>query len=242
MKEMSEEKLSQFKKQIDQALDAGAEPIAAFDADDMGEHFFHHQINEKLLPNLPPNPWDFYWDLHERDTPAAFLWLAQINAGLPLSQVRAWAEDSCRALDNIPFFSGVRAVIDHLHKRDVKIYIVTASIKWAVEPGAKRLGIPFENVVGVTTKIVNDKVTTDLDGVVTWREGKVTGLLRSTAKKHPFLAAGNTMGDLALLESATHLSLVNAAVDQEHVNFETERKLVEIAQKRDWFYHLYRAL
>ena len=60
---MTEEMLAKLRKKIDRALDSGAHPIAAFDADgtlwdmDMGEHFFQHQISKKLLPDLPADPW-----------------------------------------------------------------------------------------------------------------------------------------------------------------------------------------
>lgn len=92
----------------------------------------------------------------------------------------------------------------------MEVYVVTASIKWAVEPGALFLGIPADNVIGVNTKVHNGVITDQIDGVVTWHEGKVDGLLKKT-NKAPFFAAGNTIGDLALLELATHIRLANCA-------------------------------
>lgn len=244
MKDISDNDLSKLFKSIDLALDAGAEPIAAFDADgtlwdmDMGEHFFHYQIEKKLLKDLPPNPWDFYWEWHERDTKAAFLWLAQINKGVPIETVRQWSQD-CTNNTKVPVFSGVRKLIDHLHKRNVQVYVVTASIKWAVEPGAALLGIPRDNVIGIKTKVKDGIVTDEQEGPITWREGKVLGLFEATGKK-PFLCAGNTMGDLALLENATHLRVVNAAVAEDHSNYSTERELIAVAKKHGWFHHVYR--
>src|SRR5258708_6380902 len=75
-------------------------PIAAFDAygtlwdTDIGETFFLHQIKNCALPNMPKDPWKHYHDLKEVDRIRAYYWLAQINMGQKLSQVRSWAQTS----------------------------------------------------------------------------------------------------------------------------------------------------
>lgn len=120
------------------------------------------------------------------------------------------------------------------------IYVVTASIKWAVEPAAESLGISRDHVIGVQTAVVDGVVTDKQEGAITWREGKVVGLLETTRRRRPFLCAGNTMGDLPLLDCATHFRVVNAAAGPGDTNRESEQKLVEIAKKRGWFFHVYR--
>ncbi len=245
MRTVSVEKIREVKNAIDQALADGAEPIAAFDADgtlwdmDLGEDFFDYQIRAKLLPGLPIDPWDHYRAMHAQDTEAAFLWLAQINRGISENQVREWAQKAVDEIAPLPIFESIREIIDHLHAANVKVYVVTASIKWAVEPGAALFGIPHERVIGVTTKVADGIMTDTQDGVVTWREGKVKGLLAKTGGKKPFLAAGNTMGDLALLESATHLRIANCAVGDGHNNFATEQKLLAHAREHNWFSFVY---
>ena len=240
------DKMLKIRKAAESALSGGAEPLAAFDADgtlwdmDMGEYFFDYQVRNKLLSNMPDDPWAFYYDLHKRDTPAAFLWLAQINRGVPLSQVREWSYAAFEAINPVPIFGAMKDLITDLKKFGADVYVVTASIKWAVEPAAEFMGIPPENVIGVQTQVV-DGVVTDLPGpTITWREGKVTGLLEATGRRRPFLCAGNTMGDLALLDSATHFRVVNAAAPSDHVNRESEQALVEVAKKRGWYFHVYR--
>ncbi len=240
------DKMLKIRKAAEAALKDGAEPLAAFDADgtlwdmDMGETFFEYQIANKLLANMPDDPWQYYLDLHKRDTPAAFLWLAQINRGIKLSTVREWAHSAFEAIKPVPIFGEMKDLVTDLKKFGVDVYVVTASIKWAVEPAAEFIGIPAENVIGVQTEVV-DGIVTDRPGpIVTWREGKVTGLLEATGRRRPFLCAGNTMGDLALLDCATHFRVVNAAVGPEHANRESEQKLVEVARKRGWYFHVYR--
>jgi phosphoserine phosphatase len=240
---MTDEILSKIRKKIDVALDNGAHPIAAFDADgtlwdmDMGEHFFQYQIEKKLIPDFPKDPWKYYRDFHDKDAAQAFLWLAQINNGFSLEQVREWAAESVQALPHLPIFPWMESIIDHLHRRNVDVYVVTASVKWAVEPAAKKLGISYDKVIGITTKVKDGIVTDEQDGPITWREGKVTGLLEKTGRKAPFFCAGNTLGDLALLDCSTQLRLANTVVPASHGNFETEQKLLEIAKNRGWLFH-----
>src|SRR5436305_726829 len=72
--------------------------VAAFDADgtlwntDMGEAFFDYQIRHRLVP-LPEDPWSHYNRLkQEVSHTAAYVWLAQVLNGVPLSRVRTWAQ------------------------------------------------------------------------------------------------------------------------------------------------------
>jgi len=161
----------------------GSQPcFAAFDADgtlwnsDIGENFFQFQIDHCNLPALNGiDPWVHYKNLKKENPRSAYIWLAQINKGYDLSQVRAWAKEACEK--NPPeIFESQKILIHWLIENDILPIVVTASIKWAVEPAAELLGIPMERVIGVQTQIdVNKKVTELQEGPITWREGKVEG-------------------------------------------------------------------
>jgi len=229
---------------LEKAKDTMPKLIAAFDADgtlwdtDLGENFFQFQIKNKLLSNLPKEPWKYYRTWKESGDPRpAYLWLAQINQGHSLSEVRSWAEDSVRGLNPFPLFDAQKKLIEKLLKANADVYIVTASVKWSVEPGALRLGIPVENVLGVATKIMNGKITDEQDGEITYREGKSQALLKTTDGKKPFLCSGNTMGDLSLLECATELQLAVGAAPESHELFSTEERLRQEAKARGWCIH-----
>lgn len=216
-------------------------PIAAFDADgtlwnvDLGESLFDYQIRHKLIP-LPDDPWDHYERLKaEVSHEAAYLWLAQINSGRPIAQVKQWAAEAVREMQPLPIFAEIQSLISQLQKSGVEVYIVTASIKWAVEPGAALLNIPAERVIGIETKIDSELVTDQQWGPITYKKGKVEGLLKATGGHTPYFCAGNTEGDLPLLESALSCRLVVAAARQGEKNFPTERKMVELAKRRNWF-------
>ncbi len=246
MKPFPQEKIVKIKKQIDQALDAGVDRIAAFDADgtlwdtDVGEHFFQYQIAKNLLPNLPPNPWEHYRQWYVCETPGALVWLAQIMKDIPLTTVRGWAREAFATLEPPPFFPFMKDLVAYLKARDVHVYCVTASVRWAVEPAAEAIGIAAENVIGIKTEIYEGKITEKPEGPLTWHEGKVTGLLEATGRKLPFLAAGNTMGDLPLLECARRIRIANLGAPPGHFNRESEEALLAVARTRGWHFHSYR--
>lgn len=218
--------------------------IAAFDADgtlwntDLGEAFFHYQIKNKLVP-LPEDPWGHYnWMKDHVSHTAAYVWLAQILKGVPLSEVRQWAEASV-ASQPLPIFAEQLRILEKLKELEVEVYIVTASIKWAVEPGARRLGLDDDQVLGIETEISGGVVTEKPHGIITYREGKATALLARTGGVKPYFSAGNTEGDKWLLEAATSLRLVMSSAPLNTENFPTENKMLTLASERGWHHHRY---
>lgn len=217
--------------------------VAAFDADgtlwdtDLGETLFGYEIDNRTVP-LPQDPWGHYVQMKQVDRHAAYLWLAQINNGVPINQVREWAEKAVAAKP-LPIFEEKKAIIQKLKELEVEIYIVTASIKWAVEPGARRLGLTEDQVIGIETEVKDGIVTDKQKGVITWCEGKPQALLERTGGVKPYFAAGNTEGDLWLLEASTQLQLVVSAAPEDNRLWRTESRMLEIAKARGWFHHRY---
>src|SRR5437588_7513896 len=85
--------------------------VAAFDADgtlwdaDLGEALFHYQIKHKLVP-LPADAWNHYEEMKEKvSRRAAYLWLAQINKGVPIATVNEWARTAVAEMGPIPIFA-----------------------------------------------------------------------------------------------------------------------------------------
>jgi len=229
---------------LDYALAKDSEPVAAFDADgtlwdiDLGEGLFHHQIDQSLV-NLPPNAWEYYQELKKKnnDPSEAYLWLAQINRGEKLETVRNWAEQAVKAQHPVPVFDEQKKLIQLFKSKGVKIYVITASVKWAVEPGAKLIGLDFDNVIGIETEVENGVVTQKQKGIITYQMGKVEALLEHTGGKTPFFACGNTMGDFQLLNSATDLAMAVSAANQDDRLFKTENDLQKIAAQKSWVHH-----
>lgn len=215
--------------------------VAAFDADgtlwntDLGEALFGYQIKNKLVP-LPPDPFEHYHKMKDEISKrAAYLWLAQVNKGVPIQTVREWAKRAVDEMQPIPFFSEQQKIIALLQELDVEIYIVTASIQWAVAPAAPLLGIAEDHVLGIETEVMNGIVTDKQKGLLTFREGKINALLERTKGVAPFFSAGNTEGDQFLLEGSSDLRLVVAAALEGSENYESERKMVAMAKDRGWW-------
>ena len=241
-KDYSAEVWQKINSTLDQVLQRDENPVAAFDADgtlwdtDLGEGFFDFLIEQKKVP-LPVDPWTHYENLKAQDLPKAYLWLAQILQNQSLETVRKWAEEGVGKLNPVPVFGPQKQLIDYFLMKNVQVYIVTASVKWAVEPGAELLSLAKENVIGIETEIVNGKVTDKQKGVITYRQGKVDALLEKTHGKKPFFASGNTEGDQELLLSATHLSLAVSAAHRDDKLFKTESKLQKLAETKNWLSH-----
>jgi phosphoserine phosphatase len=225
--------------------------IAAFDADgtlwdqDAGETFFDWQIHNSHLANLPADPWEYYRSTKKVSPPEAYVWLARINSGQSLTQVRAWAKECFNQQPHWPVFESQRRLIQFLQKLDFEIFIVTASVKWAVEPVAALVGIDADHVLGVATKVIEGVVGTETVLPVTWRHGKAEALLNATNGVRPIFASGNTLGDISLLETAT---AVNLAIATQNPNrepfhnglFEEELKLQEAVKQHSWTLHHFR--
>jgi phosphoserine phosphatase len=232
----------QIHKTLDTILQQDSKPVAAFDADgtlwdtDLGEGFFDYLIAHKLVP-LPQDPWEHYEEM--KKDPAgperAYLWLAQILKDVPLDTVLKWSHDAVKE-NPVPFFPEQKKLVELLISKGVNVYIVTASVKWAVDPGSEIVGLSPENVIGIETEVVSGKVTDKQKGIITYKNGKWEALMKR-AHKRPFLASGNTMGDWHLLESATHLRLAVTAARPDDRLFRTEQELQKNAAAQGWITH-----
>ncbi len=218
--------------------------VAAFDADgtlwdtDLGENFFQHQIDNKLVP-MPSDPWKHYLDAKKinNDPRDAYVWLAQINKGQTVEQVREWSQNAFDQIQPKPIFSEQKKLIDLLLAHDVQVYIVTASIRWAVEPGARALGLSNENVIGIETEVVENIISEKKVLPITYRQGKVDALLAKTKGIQPFLSAGNTIGDYELLQASTHFQLAVSAASRDDRLFKSENDLQTMAIEKNWWRH-----
>ncbi|KHD88485.1 MAG: haloacid dehalogenase [Bdellovibrio sp. ArHS] len=227
---------------LDQVLKEDSSPVAAFDADgtlwdiDFGETFFRYQINNKLV-DLPPQAWNLYESIKAENPQKAYLWLAQICKGQKLEQVHEWARQAVKEQAPLPIFLEQKKLIELFLSRGVRVFVITASVKWAVEPGAEIIGLNKDNVIGIETVVENGLITETQKGVITYREGKVDALLKFTSGKKPFFASGNTMGDFQLLQSSTHLSLAVSAASRDDKLFKTEFELQQHAHNNSWLHH-----
>lgn len=244
MKPFSPDKLKALLDDLEKRRPKGR-AFAAFDADgtlwddDLGEMLFQYQIKNRLV-EMPPDPWAHYeWLKKNVNNQTAYLWLAQINKDVPIVQVREWAEAAVREHDPLPIYPEIPKILEKLKSLEVEVRIVTASITWAVEPGARRLGLKDEQVLGIETEVENGIVTDRQKGVITYREGKAEAFRQHTRGQNPYFAAGNTEGDKWLLESSTDIRLVMSSAPENHKNYPTEMVMMKLAADRGWNSHRY---
>ena len=217
---------------------------AAFDADgtlwdsDLGEQFFQYQIDHSQLPHLVGvDPWEYYESTKKVDPIKAYLWLAQINAGQPLEKVRQWARESVEK-SGARVFEPQKEMISWLKNEGVEVFIVTASIQWAVEPAAQMVGIDFSHVMGIQTSTDDQGLVTNIQkGPITWREGKAQALLERTNKVKPVFCSGNTLGDISLIETSIGGRLCIQTQIEKNGLYEEESKLFEHAVANNWPVH-----
>lgn len=220
--------------------------FAAFDADgtlwdtDVGNLFFQYQVQHPLI-NTPQNLIEQYDSLYYHNPKEALMKLTLVNLGHKLSQVRQWAKECYHQhKDCIPVFTPQIDFIQSLQDLGVRIYIVTASCKWAVEPFAKIFNIDNNHVIGTETEVENNVITRRLKRL-THGEDKVKGLLQATKGVRPLLAVGNALPDESLLYLATHLRLAIQSTKDNILLYKSEQELKSIAIKqgieKGWFHH-----
>ncbi|MGE3973636.1 MAG: HAD family hydrolase [Bdellovibrionales bacterium] len=245
-KSFSKELWSNIKSRVDQALRQPGPHYAAFDADgtlwplDAGETFFRYQIKEGI-PYRPPemtgDPWDHYCAVKKVDVPASCLLLAQINKGLKLTEVRQKAQKCFETTTHFPVHESQRELIAYLQDKKVEVFVVTASIKWAVEPFAKSMGIDAGHVLGIEVTEEGGVLTDQGVYPLSVDAGKATVLLERTKGVRPILASGNTTHDAHLVETASTAPLAVASALPGEVNVATEARLKGIAQEKGWLHH-----
>lgn len=243
---LAPENFDRLLESLKAALDQGAAPIAAFDADgtlwdtDIGELYFQYIIDNKFV-KLPEDPWGYYLGLRNGSNPPdGYLWLAQILKDVPLAEAQKWSDALIEVHRPLPVFEQQQTLVKQLKDWGVEVYVVTASVKWAVEGPAKLYDIPNSHVIGVTTRISEGLITDAQDGPITWKPGKVEGLLKATDGKHPFFCAGNSSGDSYLLKCATHHALALQTVPEDHMIFDSEAELAKMAEENGWWMHDFR--
>lgn len=244
---MNRDFIETIKLSIDKALENGANPIAAFDADgtlwrtDMGEMFLDFKIKKQLLPEaMKKHTLDELLEMRANATQEYLELLTHTLRGQKVSTIESWAKDCFQEMKNVPVIEAQKEIIQHLQNRNVEVYIVTASLAWAVvEPAAKLFNIPKENVIGMRVCVdENDVAQEGIAGVMPWKEGKPKELLRRTNNKRPFFCSGNSIADYPLLELSTDLRLAVSYAEKGTALEKEEQELATQAKKHQWFQHI----
>lgn len=123
----------------------------------------------------------------------------------------------------------------YFKEKRLKIFVVTASVKWLVEEAVERENLPVDQVLGVQVQLHKGRLTREFMPPLTYGEGKKEVFLEKSAGKAPLFVAGNSPGDLFLLQIASIALVVNSAGKENREHFSGERKMRKLAKEKGWF-------
>jgi phosphatidylglycerophosphatase C len=133
----------------------------------------------------------------------AFAMMAWAFAGWEASEARAFVEDVLtRAGLEGRIQDEVRPLFAWAKERGVETVVVSASLRFAVEAGAARLGVPRSSVLAMTPAVADGRLLPRIEGPVTYGVGKVTALRTERPNKVLLGGFGDTSYDAAFLRHA----------------------------------------
>lgn len=173
-----------------------------------------------------------YWSLcHEADADKCYPWQVRFYAGYTPDEVRAMAaevftyelgrklgSEPIRAGDDDPkpaiTSTGIRVhaeikdLMEVLAQQGFDVWVVTAGPQWVVQAAAAHFPVKPEKMIGMRTKLVDGKLTTEMEPPPTFRQGKVDAIKQFIGKK-PVLVLGDSWTDAEMMEYADHAILID---------------------------------
>ncbi len=219
-----------------EAILAQGPGLAVFDADntlwvdDIGEGFFTWLVQTRRLKavDYSSDPIAEYFRVEETDKPRAYGMAVTQMAGLRESDVRRWAATYFRVAFAKRVYAAQRNLIAALHGAGWEVWIVSASNRWIVQAAAPSVGVDPSHVIGIDL-VVEDGILTDrLAYPVTWGQGKVAAIEQLIGRL-PDLVAGDSRGDLEMLQSARRGALLVL-----YPSKSSQSELRTVARRRGW--------
>jgi phosphoserine phosphatase len=206
--------------------------IAAFDADgtlwdgDVGEELLARLDDAgKLIAPFGPGAFAEYSARFQLDPADAFAYAGRAMAGLREDYVASEAEALFAERAGGEVFPPMRELVAELQTRGWNLYIVSASNRWSVAPGARLLGIDADHVIAVDVMVERGLLTDQVRYPIPTLAGK-PGLLLQRAGRDADLAFGNSRLDMPLLEASRFPVAVGPR--------SRSTPLLDEAQRRGW--------
>lgn len=102
----------------------------------------------------------------------------------------------------------IRQLVGLLREQGFDVWIVSAGPQWVVKAAAPALGVLPDHVLGMRTKLVDGKLSSEIDPPTTFREGKVQAIQKFIGRR-PVLALGDSWTDFEMLKDAEHAILLD---------------------------------
>ena len=182
--------------------------VAVFDADgtlwgeDLGERHLKVMEARGVLSASPPygSVYEEYLQRCEMDTDEGYAWALTAMTGVPEQTVTdaailAWGAHR----ELVP--EGIHALFRWLESREIEIWIVSASNRWAIEVAGLELGVRPDRIIAMSMDVHEGRLAGQVHRPLCNGEGKAD-LIRSRIGVRPLLAMGNSRHDIAMLEVA----------------------------------------
>lgn len=187
------------------AAQAGQAPVAVLDADgtiwedDLGEDALRALAAEgRLAAWAGEQPYATYEAAVERDRDVGYALGAAMLEGWEEGALRAWCQGFYQAHYAQKVFAAQKALVDRLQAAGWQVWVVSASPFWMVEAGARALGVPEGQILGIRVQVEQGRLTKNLHEPITSGEGKVAAIAQVIGRR-PDLAVGNSMGDAPMM-------------------------------------------
>ena len=198
--------------------------IAVFDCDgtlwdcDSGEGFFYWEMDRGLLPEATVRWAKGRYEEYRAgrvDEETMCGEMATIHDGIAQADLERAAEEYFAAQVAPGIFHEMQGLTRRLAQAGCQVWAVSSTNDWVVRAGAARFGIPAERVLAASVHIESGHATNRLIRVPT-DEGNARAV-REVIPGVPDAAFGNSMHDVALLETARHAFAVNPNPDLERM-------------------------
>lgn len=226
-----------IKNKAEKFLKKGEPSFAVFDADgtlwmqDVNNLLLNHQL-ENRLRDLK----DLFHPMYENEKHRSKRCeeFVRRQAGFSPQEIKEQLREALKA-QPLTVFPFQQELMRHFKERGLKIFIVTASIKWLVEEIVEQKSLPVDKVLGVQVQLNAGRLTKELIPPLTYGEGKREAFLKESNGKKPLFVAGNSPGDLHLLKTASVALVVNAASEENSEHFSGEQQMRRLAREKAWF-------
>lgn len=210
---------------------------ACFDADgtlwseDIGEASFRFLLAGGALPALPGADAEaVYRDYEARvdaDRATGYAWAVQCMAGVAEADVRRWSRQMAYAWPN--YRPAMIGLLRGLADAGVEVWVVSASSAWVVRAAVARYGVAPDRVIAMESVVRDGVLTDEMVRPLICLAGKVSAIDRYIGVR-PDLAAGDSTGDLAMLQAAREPIVIGR-------NDQPDNALVREAQACGWPVH-----
>lgn len=135
-------------------------------------------------------------------------------SGLTPADVERMGEDCFEDKYIDKFYPEMRELLANLQAYGFEVWVVSASPEVLYQQFVhKALGIPLDRILGVRSVVQYNHITSEIVQPVPQEQGKAD-LIETVIKAKPLFAAGNSRGDMEMIESSVGLKMIVNPDDQ----------------------------